>query len=394
MPQLRNHSIVRKASASSTAIVDDWRDQSACRDADPETFFPAPSDTAGIAEALNHCAVCPVKQRCLQYAISTRQEYGVWGGLSENEVRERIGLARLGRKTSGCGSEAGWRVHRAKHTEPCQPCQDAHTVWLTEDRRRRLNQEHEAAGGTAYGFTLHHRLGETPCPLCVTAETQRRAHRKERARTWAQENADLANSRRRERRAHERQDRDTKCGTYAGYKRHKRAHEPACEACETAYRDYTKAAKQRARDGLTQPRNKLTEEQARTIAARKAAGEIVLDLAAEYGVSESAIYRAVKRHAPDAARHHAPCGTYAAYMRHQRHNEPACDPCRDAYREYRRAQSKRARAGQSLPRPRKVTDEQHAEIARRKAAGENANTLAVEYGVAPGYIRQIARTAA
>ncbi|HEV8115212.1 MAG TPA: WhiB family transcriptional regulator [Acidimicrobiales bacterium] len=30
---------------------------------------------------------CPVRQQCLEFAITTNQEYGVWGGHSEEERR-------------------------------------------------------------------------------------------------------------------------------------------------------------------------------------------------------------------------------------------------------------------------------------------------------------------
>lgn len=40
-------------------------------------------------------------------------------------------------------------------------------------------------------------------------------------------------------------------------------------------------------------------------------------------------YRDRKRGRPP--RQLAPCGTLAAYRRHQRHNEPIDQPCRDAY---------------------------------------------------------------
>jgi WhiB family redox-sensing transcriptional regulator len=38
------------------------------------------------------CAACPVKEQCLEYALTNR-EYGVWGGTTEAE-RRRIRTAR------------------------------------------------------------------------------------------------------------------------------------------------------------------------------------------------------------------------------------------------------------------------------------------------------------
>lgn len=39
----------------------------------------------------------------------------------------------------------------------------------------------------------------------------------------------------------------------------------------------------------------------------------------------------------------APCGTYAAYRRHQRRGEPIDDACRDAYNAHQREQYRKRR---------------------------------------------------
>jgi WhiB family redox-sensing transcriptional regulator len=41
------------------------------------------------APAKRVCAGCPVRVPCLDYALTTRQEWGIWGGLTEDE-RERL----------------------------------------------------------------------------------------------------------------------------------------------------------------------------------------------------------------------------------------------------------------------------------------------------------------
>ena len=71
-----------------------WRELAACLSAEPELFFPAaPADlTAGLADrqaerAKAVCKACPVRRECLQFALATRQSYGVWGGMSERERR-------------------------------------------------------------------------------------------------------------------------------------------------------------------------------------------------------------------------------------------------------------------------------------------------------------------
>ena len=69
----------------------DWRHRARCRDVDPELFFPV--GTTGPAEAQVQaakaiCALCPVREECLQWALDTAQDAGVWGGLSEEERRD------------------------------------------------------------------------------------------------------------------------------------------------------------------------------------------------------------------------------------------------------------------------------------------------------------------
>lgn len=68
----------------------DWRHEAACRDEDPELFFPI-GDTGPalvqIEEAKRVCRSCTVVDSCLQWAMDTSQEAGVWGGLSEDERR-------------------------------------------------------------------------------------------------------------------------------------------------------------------------------------------------------------------------------------------------------------------------------------------------------------------
>jgi WhiB family redox-sensing transcriptional regulator len=65
-----------------------------CRDVNPAGFFPA--DGLGVERAQRVCAECPVKARCLEYALLHRIEYGVWGGASERERRRILHARREG----------------------------------------------------------------------------------------------------------------------------------------------------------------------------------------------------------------------------------------------------------------------------------------------------------
>ncbi|MDO4910249.1 MAG: WhiB family transcriptional regulator [Corynebacterium sp.] len=68
----------------------DWRHQAGCRDSDPELFFPVGNSGPAlqqIAAAKLVCNSCPVTTECLDWALSTGQDAGVWGGMSEEERR-------------------------------------------------------------------------------------------------------------------------------------------------------------------------------------------------------------------------------------------------------------------------------------------------------------------
>lgn len=83
----------RPLSAELITIPDQgWRLLAACRDADPELFFPGLRvwpclDQITQAKAI--CARCPVRRQCLVFALNTRQNHGVWGGMTEGERRPR-----------------------------------------------------------------------------------------------------------------------------------------------------------------------------------------------------------------------------------------------------------------------------------------------------------------
>jgi WhiB family redox-sensing transcriptional regulator len=63
-----------------------WDDEAGCQGIDPDVFFPErPSDLALEAKAI--CRGCPVRTQCLEFALATRLDHGVWGGLTEVERR-------------------------------------------------------------------------------------------------------------------------------------------------------------------------------------------------------------------------------------------------------------------------------------------------------------------
>jgi WhiB family redox-sensing transcriptional regulator len=88
--------------------VPDWRHRAACLDVDPELFFPIGNTgpaLAQIEQAKAVCHDCPVNAHCRQWAFTTRQPDGVWGGLSVEERLSELRRRARGRasRTAGAG---------------------------------------------------------------------------------------------------------------------------------------------------------------------------------------------------------------------------------------------------------------------------------------------------
>jgi WhiB family redox-sensing transcriptional regulator len=60
-----------------------WHEDVACRDADPDLFFPIGTTGAALRQmeaAKRICRVCPVQMQCLAWALEIGVTDGVWGG--------------------------------------------------------------------------------------------------------------------------------------------------------------------------------------------------------------------------------------------------------------------------------------------------------------------------
>jgi WhiB family redox-sensing transcriptional regulator len=62
----------------------EWQTQARCRGCGPAIFYPEKSGPAQAREALMVCAGCPVRDVCLDHAL-THREQGVWGGVTEEQ---------------------------------------------------------------------------------------------------------------------------------------------------------------------------------------------------------------------------------------------------------------------------------------------------------------------
>lgn len=83
-----------------------WLIRAACRAEDPELFFPISAKGPGHVQherAKAVCRRCPVRKPCLDYALRSQQEHGIWGGTDPDERRS----AAPWRRDSRVGARTG-----------------------------------------------------------------------------------------------------------------------------------------------------------------------------------------------------------------------------------------------------------------------------------------------
>jgi WhiB family transcriptional regulator, redox-sensing transcriptional regulator len=127
------------------ALVDFWEWQlvAACRGMDVSIFFHPPEERnrarqERIAQAKAICNNCLAINECRAHALQVREPYGVWGGLSEDERANLLGLASL-KYPAKAGT--GWT---ARHHRP-----EATRRILTDDTDTRQHTQRSA--GESHG---------------------------------------------------------------------------------------------------------------------------------------------------------------------------------------------------------------------------------------------------
>ncbi|NJP70404.1 WhiB family transcriptional regulator [Streptomyces sp. C1-2] len=151
------------ALAAQAATGGDWRDRGACRGhAEPDLWHAA--DGGYIAQEQTHraqaiCHTCPVRLECGEYALETRQDWGVWGGMTKNQ--RRAILRKRGQDAQetaapeppapkrkrepstppACGERRMYLLH-LQRGESCERCRGANAA---ADRRYRLTGSTKAA---------------------------------------------------------------------------------------------------------------------------------------------------------------------------------------------------------------------------------------------------------
>ena len=71
----------------------EWQADGACREHPDLDFLPTRGEATAPTKAV--FATCLVRDECLDYALSTGEKFGIWGGTSERE-RRAIRKQRMG----------------------------------------------------------------------------------------------------------------------------------------------------------------------------------------------------------------------------------------------------------------------------------------------------------
>lgn len=69
-----------------------WVSDALCAQVDNDGFFPEKNDVGGAVRAAKKvCSMCPVTEKCLEYALDNEIRHGIWGGVSD---RARLKLEK------------------------------------------------------------------------------------------------------------------------------------------------------------------------------------------------------------------------------------------------------------------------------------------------------------
>ncbi|GGQ83464.1 WhiB family transcriptional regulator [Streptomyces flaveolus] len=231
-----------------TPRAEDWRDSAACTDQDPELFFP--NGTEGGWKTVTHdakaiCARCPVASDCLTFALNENIDYGIFGGLTDNERR------KLKRRATTTLTAAD--VNEVRRPATLEEAFERNAELYGDGHRRWTGPKQLFFAGVYYtprrtAFLIGY---DRPAhgqvhPTCGFAECVQPAHmedakgrdaRKRAAKREAEQQAaaERATERHVAQAAVKRE--PAKCGTNSGYGRHLREKTEICAPCRQAHAD-------------------------------------------------------------------------------------------------------------------------------------------------------------
>lgn len=120
-----------------------WHAEAACQGKPQRWWFPNSRDAAGALNkerAKEVCGSCPVREECLQFAITTHQEHGIWGGFDPDERKRQRRFRVI--YCSDCGRRFTW-IPGEPTDRPPRYCSahcknEARKKTRSDSRRRRL----------------------------------------------------------------------------------------------------------------------------------------------------------------------------------------------------------------------------------------------------------------
>ena len=187
-----------------------WMHFAACRgivtSADQDIFFAPDLDELGgnrgaaarlaatrDRQALAICDRCPVQVECLAYAVATRQQHGVWGGRTQQELRRLVANTdhpkrrppidvgvQCGPRPESRGQCPAGHPYEAANTYRYGNRQVCRTCQLARVRDRRLAGPTHCPQGHAYdrANTAYDARGRRRCRACLCAGRSIRGRRR------------------------------------------------------------------------------------------------------------------------------------------------------------------------------------------------------------------------
>lgn len=117
-----------------------WQEHAACQNVEGlEVMYPDGTNAKAVEKAKGYCEVCPVLEECRDWALTARELYGVWGGMTEGERWAQWREKRMPRTKGGgrlrapCGTRAA-RARHQKYRERCDTCKAAAAAGFPADR--------------------------------------------------------------------------------------------------------------------------------------------------------------------------------------------------------------------------------------------------------------------
>ncbi len=74
----------------------DWRELALCLQFNGDLWFPEKGESPAAAKLL--CGRCEVRAECLEFALDTNEDYGIWGGFRAGRARLRAFPRQAGRQ--------------------------------------------------------------------------------------------------------------------------------------------------------------------------------------------------------------------------------------------------------------------------------------------------------